>query len=381
MNSPSLKHYFKINHTMKVAIITNIIPPYRLSLFETIGKKTDLTVYLSIPMEPNRNWVPWSQSPSHSFKSIQLNGFTIRTKRGLSYVQPIILFHLLRLSPDTVVASGFNFNSLISVLYGKLLRKRTLLWSEATTHSERNSSIFRTLFRKGLVKLFDGAISVGTSSADFLYKIGFKRDQIFLSRDSMPASYPSTDEHALILSKINKKTDSIYFLYAGQLIPRKGVDLLLHAWAKVKTPNICLIIMGSGPEENQLRELAIELGINNLIFVGWCDDKSKWAYYFSCDVFLFPTLHDVWGLVLNEAMMAGKPIITSPYAGAAVDLVHDNLNGYIIDPQNHTEWAIKIIELATNHVKREKMGKESLQIINDFTIKKSADGFTAALFK
>jgi len=364
---------------MKAALITNMIPPYRAPLFEAIGKEVDLTVLASSPMEADRRWQAWRDEDGTNFRTVFLKGKRIRTRRGLSYIQPGVWFQLRRLNPDVIVTSGFGVNSVIGGLFGRLRKKRSLLWSEATSWSERHCSPLRRRYRKWLVALHDGCIAVGLESKQFLKSLGAKPDQTYLAVDAVPEV--SSAEHTIAVDYAVRirRDHGTHFLYAGQLIRRKGIDRLLRAWTRMGENHRHLLLMGSGPEEGALRGLCAEIGAKNVHFVGWCDGAAKWAHLLACDTFLFPTLKDVWGLVLNEALSAGKPVICSPFAGAASDLVSDGVNGYVIDPDDTDAWAGRMAELASDSAKCEKMGQASLERIKDYSIRASAQGFLRAL--
>lgn len=364
---------------MKIAIVTNMIPPYRAPLFEAIGREVELTVLASLPMEPDRQWQPWQQEGGTYFRTVFLAGKTIRMRRGLSYIQPDVWRQLRRLDPDVIVTSGFSANSAIGGLFGRLRKKRTLLWSEATSYSERQCSPLRQRYRKWLVTLHDGGIAVGTESRQFLLSLGTKLDQTYLAVNAVPTAVSIERTDSIDYAASIRRDHGTHFLYAGQLIPRKGIDRLLRAWVRTGIDYQHLLIMGSGPEEDKLRALSTELNAKNVHFVGWCDGAIKWAHYFACDVFVFPTLTDVWGLALNEALSAGKPVICSPFAGAASDLVSDGVNGYVIDPNDTDAWAGQMAELANNSYKRERMGQASLERIRNYSIEASAQGFLCAL--
>jgi len=364
---------------MKAALITNMIPPYRAPLFEAIGREVELTVLVSSPMEANRQWRAWRNEDGRYFRTVFLGGKTFRTRRGLSYVQTDVWRQLRKLDPDVVVASGFGVNSVIGGLFSRLRKKRSLLWSEATSCSERHCSPLRRRYRKWLVALHDGCIAVGTESKQFLKSLGAELAQIYLAVDAVPAVSSAERAVAVDYAAGIRRDYGMHFLYAGQLIRRKGIDRLLHAWARIGENHQHLLLMGSGPEEDALRGLCAQIRAKNVHFVGWRDGATKWAHLLACDAFLFPTLEDVWGLVLNEAMSAGKPVICSPFAGAVSDLVSDGVNGYVIDPDDTESWASRIMELANDSGKRERMGQESLERIRHYSIEASARGFLSAL--
>ncbi len=125
------------------------------------------------------------------------------------------------------------------------------------------------------------------------------------------------------------------------------MDLFLDAWGRlhqdIKAANTVLII-GSGPEEEALRRQASQLGLPNVVFVGFVTPAELPAYYGLADVFVFPSLVDVWGLVVNEALACGLPVLASRYAGATQELVepYDGI-GEVIDPKDTAAFA-KVLE-------------------------------------
>jgi len=132
------------------------------------------------------------------------------------------------------------------------------------------------------------------------------------------------------------------FLFAGMLLKRKGLDYLLkaaHSLIQQDLRDFSLLVVGSGPDAVAMKNLAIRLGLEK--HVTWHEDvpyHRMGAFYSACDVFVFPTREDVWGMVALEAMAFGKPIICSRHAGAR-ELVRHKENGFIVDPAHTGELA------------------------------------------
>jgi len=117
-------------------------------------------------------------------------------------------------------------------------------------------------------------------------------------------------------------------LYAGQFIKRKGVDLFLQAAKKLQQEgyHFSILLVGSGVEQEKLTQIISQLNLKNITVLPSQTPKQMPAVYKSADVFVFPTLEEVWGLVVNEAIWSGLTVVSSIYAGCAEEILpHENL--------------------------------------------------------
>jgi glycosyltransferase involved in cell wall biosynthesis len=132
------------------------------------------------------------------------------------------------------------------------------------------------------------------------------------------------------------------FVCAGQLIPRKGIDLLIRALAVYRRRfGPCVLwIIGDGPERECLVQLSRRLGVEEaVIFLGTVDHQALKGAFQACQAFVFPTLQDFTGRVLVEALSAGAPVVASPMTGAVGTIVHDGVNGIVVDPRDASALA------------------------------------------
>ena len=367
---------------VKAAIVTNIIPPYRRALFEAIGREVELTVIISAAMEQHRLWKAWDESEETNFKTKILKGLRLKHREGFFCAQPALFRQLSEQSPDIIINCGFNLNSLFGAIYAKKHKKKALLWSEATVHSESKYSGLRKLYRKILIHLNDGFIAPGTEAREYLLSLGAESKKCFLAVDAIEDIRESDffEELKEQAAAKRKGFGQTVLIYSGQLIKRKGIDLLLKAYKEVCDKyDTTLLIMGNGPREDELKDYVKENGLKGVQFLGFKDEKEKWIYYLASDVFILPTREDVWGLVVNEAMLCGLPVICSKYSGAARDLVIDGENGRGVQPEDTESFSQVIEELLQNRNKREQMGLCSLEIIEKYSIEESAKGFFRAI--
>ena len=154
-------------------------------------------------------------------------------------------------------------------------------------------------------------------------------------------------------------------LFVGRLAKEKNIPNLLKAAAIVikKFPRTLFLIVGDGPEREKLERLAKELQIeNNVVFEGLIEHDRLPAYYKACDVFVLPSDHEGWGLVIVEALAAGKPVITTD-VGLAGEVVEDGKYGFVVPKRNEKILAEKIIMLINDYSLRNKMGKDGKKIV------------------
>ena len=151
----------------------------------------------------------------------------------------------------------------------------------------------------------------------------------------------------------------------GQFIHRKGFDVLLKAWAKCSPENV-LYIIGAEPTEEYLA-LKNQLELKNVFFVGFKAKEELKQYYRAADLFVLPTREDIWGLVVNEAMANGLPVITTNRCVSGIELVKNGVNGYIVQVDDVEEMVLE------NNVLRQSMYENSLTTIRDWTVERMAE--------
>jgi len=138
--------------------------------------------------------------------------------------------------------------------------------------------------------------------------------------------------------------------YIGRLVREKGVQTLLEALPKIyeSFPNVRLVVAGSGSYEQELRRLAVYLGVDNKVtFTGYIDEETRNQLYAHADVAAFPSLYEPFGLVALEAMATGAPVVVGDTGGFAETII-DGINGLRVEPGNAGDLARKISGLLQN---------------------------------
>jgi glycosyltransferase involved in cell wall biosynthesis len=310
----------------KLAILTNILAPYRLPIFQYLGDRFQVTVLYS-GNEGNRGQWRGVEQEIEGIQIKQSRGVTFARRRRTGgevqdtaylHVTPGLLMDLLRVSPDAIVSDEMGFRTLAALLYARFSGKPVWVWWGGTAHTEREISRAKHLFRRWLARHVNRWFSYGRTSTEYLGTLGVHRDRVVELQNCVPEGpYLAAGDPALQL-RIKP-----VLLCVGQLIRRKGVDLLLDSAARLQAEGFrfSLLIVGEGPEKPSLEQRARELGLQNVHFHPPQPPRQMPQVYRSADLFVFPTREDVWGLVVNEALWSGLPTLVSIYAGCASELV------------------------------------------------------------
>ena len=173
----------------------------------------------------------------------------------------------------------------------------------------------------------------------------------------------------------------VRFLFSGQLIPRKGVDILIRAFESVceRHPRVTLTILGDGPGRDRYRRMVSPEWRPRTRFVGFVQPDGLPRYFAEADVFVLPSRYDGWGVVVNEAVAAGMPVIATSAVGAVSDLVEPGRNGFVVAPADVMGLAAAMRHFADDPGLIASMGRRSRQIAGDWTTASGAERWYAAL--
>lgn len=341
---------------IRIALVHNIISPYRINLFERVSSSPDLDLtvfYLSESYSERK----WKINKDGNYKNHILKGFSLELGNIIVDIKPSIFKDLIRHDPDVIILGGISDPSMmLAYIFAKLRGKKTIIWSEGTSSATSLLGKLVTPLTKVLVRNSDSMIVPGNVSKDYYSELG--ATSIFIAPNAVDYDFFSERKAITKKDELKGRLGLIkhrYLLFVGQLIPRKGVDVLISSYARLRKEgfNVGLVIVGDGPLHDRLQLRCVEEAIPDVRFTGWVSDEDKANYYSVCDVFVLPTHEDVWGLVINEAMSSSLPVITTLKAGAASDMIVDGKNGYVID---HPD------EIALTNAMRMMMDKDDLSL-------------------
>ena len=237
---------------------------------------------------------------------------------------------------------------------------------------------FKTLLKKKLIQSASYWLSSGVNTTKTLLYYGAKSSAVYeyhfssIFNDEVDKRPLINAEISVLKTELNLKTDVLYLVFVGQLIHRKGVDVLIRSLEFITNSKIEVLIIGSGEEQENLIEIANNRKTQIKVhFLGKLSKDLVLKHLKISDLFVFPSREDIWGLVLNEAIAKGLPVISTNKVGSALSLIHSGINGFVIDVDNHLVLAEAINEILSKDLKL--MKEKSLSIAKKHTIEQMVE--------
>jgi glycosyltransferase involved in cell wall biosynthesis len=231
--------------------------------------------------------------------------------------------------------------------------------------------------KKRVVGNFSAALVGGKPHTDYMYKLGMPHERIFSGYDVVDNSYFLTGaENARKNEKdlrIKYSLPANYFLGSSRFVPKKNLHRLISAYSeyrKVYTgPDMWrLVLLGDGEMRPQLEVFISELSLENYVLLpGFKQYPDLPVYYGLAKAYVLASTTEQWGLVVNEAMASGLPVLVSERCGCAADLVERGRNGFTFDPYNVVELAGLMLKLSSSESELTTMGEASQAIISRLT--------------
>jgi glycosyltransferase involved in cell wall biosynthesis len=310
----------------KIAWITNLPAPYRLPIWNFIGKSHSLKVVFSLKEKNYRNW-KIEDDTNFTFEFLG--------KSSLRFGDLDLIFGVNGIrdtvgSADVVIVGGWD--SLLYINFLKSAKNRhkpAVLFYESTLASRRFNGFPIRKLRSWVFSLADRVVTAGAASTEAALEIGVPPSKILTLFNPVDVAW-----FADFASK-NRVMGQVghHFLYVGQLIERKNVKALIDAFSRICEPNDRLTIVGEGPLAAELKSHASELGLERVIeFTGNKTQEGVALEYAHANTFILPSTNEVWGLVVNEALACGLHVVVSRAAGVA-EFVEPMKGVFITDPE------------------------------------------------
>jgi glycosyltransferase involved in cell wall biosynthesis len=310
--------------------------------------------------EPNRHW----EHVAAAYRRHFLPGLRL----GSAYINPTVTSLLSRLAPDAAILSG-TYASVTFSVATRWLSKRHIPWMywgeqlSTTVHSPV-SSIIRDILRR---QLHNAALilAIGSRAADSYRFIGVPDERIrqveYYADTSLTETVESERREASTAIRSNYRIPDSRFvcLFIGQLIRRKGVDILLEALSAADSDTVGVMV-GAGPLRSELETLAEQLGVGQRVrFVGFKQPNLLQRHLLAADCLVVPSRKEGWGLVVPEGMAAGLPVVASTATNAAIDLIEDGRNGFLFPPEDSAALTEVLVKLARDPSLRARVGREA----------------------
>lgn len=373
----------------KVAIIHNIIAPYRFPLFNELSKQKgiDVTVLFMTDGAKNRKWDLTQYTDQMKFKYKVLPNWKFRlpiTDYTEYIINPTIITELCNY--DCVITAGWlDFSCQMTYLLKEILGYKYIIWSESTINEPSWQRSIAMPYVTWALKRASSYIAIGTRSKEYLESLGAPSQKIVTAYSTVDTPhftkryFEERPNKKRLREKFHIDEQALVCLYVGQFIERKNVTQLIMAVGAMKSRHkIQLILMGYGPLQRSYEALAKTLHVN-LLIVPHGEVEVLTKIYTASDIFILPSKEETWGLVVNEAMASGLPVLVSNKVGSVSDLVEVGKNGFIFSPNSPAQLSFLIESLLNNPGILETMSRESLRIIENKSPLEASKSFARAI--
>ena len=347
--------------------ISNVPSPYRVAFFNELGKHCLLTVLFEKSTSDERD-ESWKKYSFDNFSGIIMNGKSVNTDSAICFD---VIKYLKCLDYDEVICSDFSSpTGILAVNY--MRRKKISYYLEADGGFPGVSTGLKYHLKHAIIKGAKGYFSTSDSLDEYFLMYGAKMSQLI--RYPFSSVYDS-DVLSELMSESDKKNlrqelsipEDRVLIAVGQFIYRKGFDLLIEATKELPS-DVGVYIVGGSPSQ-ELLDVKEKNNLCNLHFLQFMDKANLFRYYQAADAFVLPTREDAWGLVVNEAMACGLPVVTTDRCGAGVTMIEEGISGYVVPVNDKQQLAAALVRLARlEDAKLREMGQKAIEEARKYTI-------------
>lgn len=351
---------------MKVLFLSNIPAPYRIDFFNALGKHCELTVVFEAKRAEGIRF-NWNEDTVKSFRAVFLNEGEIDE----THVDRRMMALVKRGEYDYIVATSYGYyTETAAILKMRLLGIPYLIEIDGGVVRARENRLKYAL-KRCIIRGAGRLLSSGEATDAVFLHYGADAARIrrypftsLFDADILPA-VPGAEEKNRERAALHIAEGRVV-LSVGQFIRRKGYDVLLnHAGGLADGTRLLLI---GGEPTDEYRAILTKKGLTNVTFLPFCDKETLNRYYRAADVFVLPTREDMWGLVVNEAMANGLPVVTTENCNAGRELIRDGENGYLVPVEDGDTLIRRTNEILLDEERRGRMAKSALTTARAYTI-------------
>lgn len=283
-------------------------------------------------------------------------------------------------NPDAIAISGYARPAMLVALLWCLYHRKTAILLSETTENDEPRSWWKEKIKKFLISKYQAALVGGNPHKRYLIKLGMPTDAIFLGYDVVGNDVFYPDQIKSLPSPLNKP----FFLAINRFVSKKNLPFLLSAYANyrqlVGNSAWNLILCGDGELRLQIEQLINQLQIQDSVHLpGFLQQDQLLSYLAHAKCFIHASVQEQWGLVVNEAMAAGLPVLVSNRCGCYEDLIIEGVNGFGFDPENPQQLTELMLKISSEKIDLQTMGNAALEHIQKFSPDYFAQGLIQAV--
>jgi glycosyltransferase involved in cell wall biosynthesis len=356
---------------IRAVLVANAPAPYRVPALARVSRLGDIHLEVVYCTAPHID--PAIGVGDDGLRKHFLGGRYFALKRRFFHSSFEVVSLLRRMQPDVVVTSGFIPTFLYAFAWAHLTSRPHVVFVDGTLESEAALTAVHRAVRRVVFARTSAFVGASEGSSMLFRSYGVADDLIFKA----PLAIDNARFHAA--PNILRPVD---LLFSGRLVEHKAPGFALqvaHGLASRLGRPVTIDFLGQGPLREALEQQAAALGPQvQAQFLGHLSQSELPSRYAQAKVFLFPSQFDPWGVVANEAAASGMPILVSPYAGAAGELVRDGVEGRVL-PLSQDAWVEAAAALLQDEGLRQRLGRAAQIAVGAYTFEAAAEQLRLAI--
>ena len=298
----------------------------------------------------------------------------------VSYLLKQLYAALSQINPDVLVIAGYARYSMLFTLLWSSWRQKAAILVSATKQDDAPRSQWNETIKRWILKHYNAALVGGQPQKRYLIELGMPAEAIFLGYNVVGNDSYHPNQIKTLPTPISKP----YFLAINRFVPKKNLLFLISSYSAycqaVDTQAWDLVLCGDGQLRSQIEQYIAEFGLQDAVHLpGFLQQDELLPYFAHANCFIHASIQEQWGLVVNEAMAAGLPVLVSNRCGCFEDLVIEGVNGFGFDPENSQQLTDLMIKVSLGNVALETMGQAALEHIKNFSPDYFAQGLMQAI--
>jgi glycosyltransferase involved in cell wall biosynthesis len=368
-----------------VAIIFDNFGPYHIARLQSAAAVCDLVAIEVAGASTTYAWE--NDATAGSFKRVTLIERGTSGDVSRSELIQRLERRLDEFKPGVVAVPGWASPAAWGAMQWCLRNRVPMICMSESTAWDESRVSWKEWIKKKLVGLFSAALVGGERHRDYLTKLGMAAERIFCGYDAVDNAFFSSRAKVTRADaeKMRRQYElpQDYFLASARFVEKKNLPRLLEAYAIYRGSSenpASLVLLGDGPLRSALEAKRDALGLrDHVLMPGFKQIADLPAYYALARAFIHPSTIEPWGLVVNEAMACGLPVLVSDRCGCAPELVRDGVNGFTFDPLDVEEMARQMARVSVPDFPRAAFGEKSGEIVAEWGPERFARGLSQAI--
>lgn len=371
---------------MKISILFHRLGPYHHTRLNALADISELTAIEFCSVDKTYAWDSVEQSTL--FNHITLFSDADIEDKDVEDIKKMLWRVLDGQMPDVVAVPGWACKGALLALSWCNQRKiPAIVMSASASPYQEKRLLFKEAIKRKLITLFSAGLVGGSKQLDYLASLGLPCEQLFVGYNVVDNAYfaagADTARREATTFRVNLKLPKHYFLVSCRFIWEKNLPNFLLAYAAYKNQTgenaWPLVLLGDGPLKADVLKLRDELNIGaHLLLPGFKQYGELPTYYGLATALILPSISETWGLVVNEALASGLPVLVSNRCGCACDLIVEGKNGFIFDPYDVDALTGLLLRVASGSYNLEAMGMASRDMISHWAPETFAENLLKA---